>query len=699
MNFQKIKNTMEEIRLLGIRGTCYRILYELKNRTGIKEYLEPIDKDAVDKWRKNLSRDVCLEEVCLENWIKKTKAFFIDSSLDYRRYLKEIRGLEEDKILKAAQNASKGKIRAFSKNLYNYGYPKRWHLNPMRNCSWPRVHYSKVMKYERECGDIKLVWEVNRFGFVFDYVRAYHLTGDSVWCRAFCRDLKSWEEENPYRQGANWSSGQELAIRVLVWIFALFNFYRDKAFSEEDFKRINALMYLHGEHIYNNIDYALRAVHNNHLIGEALALYAIGTYFPWFKNSRRWKEIGRNLLENECLKQFYPDGGYCQNSHNYHRLALHYYLWGYRIAELNKEPFSSDILQIFWRSFELLCANMNMRNGRLPNYGANDGALLNPWTCCDFSDFRPLLSALNYAVNKNKLFVQGPWEEELLWFFGPDALCSPSKKLILKDKSFEIAGLHILRQSGDNFLAFRCGTIRDRFGQADQLHLDVWWKGLNIAQDPGSYLYNDKTWFYEYFVSTAAHNTVTVNDRSQMLLYRRFKFLYWTKAKLLSFDVDKAGKKEVAGEHYGYEKKEGVVHRRKVKVVSNDLFLVTDEIYGKERVLKEHKLTLNWLILDFEYEEIIFNEWKGIKLKTSKGDFYILISAVNKEAKNLSFDLEIIRGKDDRDPRGWISRYYACKEQSLCLSAIIYQKKAKFFTILGSKDAVGDFLRSKEIPL
>ena len=29
----------------------------------------------------------------------------------------------------------------------------------------------------------------------------------------------------------------------------------------------------------------------------------------------------------------------------------------------------------------------------------------------------------------------------------------------------------------------------------DQLHLDLWWRGLNIAQDAGTYLYNaDPPW-------------------------------------------------------------------------------------------------------------------------------------------------------------------------------------------------------------
>lgn len=695
MNIQRLKNTIEELKLLGIEGTFYRILYEAKNRTGFKRRLEPVEKNAAEKWQRHLISDVNIDAACLNEWIRQASPFLIYKSTDYTYYLSNIKGVKPDQIIENAGEAAVGNIKTFSKQFRSYGNPKQWHLNPVRNKCWTDVHYSQVMKGERDCGDIKLVWEPNRFSFVFDYVRAYYLTGDSYWCRAFCADLKNWQQNNIYRQGPNWNSGQELAIRVLAWFFGLDAFYADKSFSEADFQRIVSLMYLHGEHLEANIDYAQKAVHNNHLIGEALGLYVIGLYFPWFKQSARWKKRGRELLENDCLKQFYPDGGYCQNSHNYHRLALHYYLWAWRVAELNGEPLDSKIKQLFEQSLALLLANLNMSNGMLPNYGANDGALLNPWTCCDYTDYRPLLNALNYAVNKTRLFEPGRWDEELLWFFGPEALDSPVSKPVLKSSSFPVAGLHILRQDPENFVVFRCGSIIDRFGQADQLHVDLWWRGLNIAQDAGSYLYNDELQFHRHFVGTAAHNTVTVDDQNQMLLYRRFKFLYWTKAKLLDF-AGQGNRQEVAGEHYGYDRlKESIIHRRKVISLSADVSIIIDQVYGKEKLQFDHKMQLHWLLLNCEYEKLNIERWQGVKLATAKGDFCILTLALDDtDNRVIPAEMQLVKGRAGQ-PEGWVSRYYSCKEEALSLNLTVKNKETKFISVFVPAGEVEEVLRKE----
>ncbi len=670
---------VHELKLLGLSGSIYRISYELKNRLNIKEYTGPVDAQSSEKWKNNLHKKICTAT---------GPPFLIDTSIDYSFHLASIKNINPPLIINNAEKAANGYIRTFSKELRNYGKPKQWHYNPVRKTLWPQVHYSRVMKHEAACGDIKLVWELNRFSYVYDYVRAYYLTKDSYWCKVFCKELKEWQENNVYRLGVNWNSGQELAIRVLVWLFAFFAFRDDALFREEDFQRIVSLMYLHGEHLEANIDYARKAVHNNHLIGEALGLYVIGIYFPGFKQSEKWKRLGRNILENDCLKQFYEDGGYCQNSHNYHRLALHYYLWACRIAELNNEPMGPRVMKVMENSLELLVSNMNNINGMLPNYGANDGALLNPWTACDYTDYRPLINALSYLLRKSRVFEPGPWDEELLWLFGPDALKSPVIKPAIVSKSFPAAGLHVLRHSAGNFLVFRCGSVKDRFGQADQLHVDLWWQGLNIAQDPGSYLYNDELKYHYHFVGTSSHNTITVDNANQMLLYRRFKFLYWTKAKLLSFV--KAGEmQETTGEHYGYcSLAEPLVHRRKVISVNKDIFVVMDRVFGHKELKSEHELRLHWLLAKYNFNHLQLTSWQGVNLFTPEGNYYVLTMALNDDDNRLLEAKMKTAAGAENDPAGWISRYYSYKEKALSLSLSVASKNAKFITIFAPEERV-----------
>lgn len=647
MKLDNLKNLFEELRLLGFKGSLFRIYYEFVLRTGLKEILTSKKPEVKIN-------------VTLEEWRKNKPKCFFPSIEEARLVLNNIlRDEDKKKIIEIADDSIKGKILCFSRWIGDYKNPIDWHYNPKRKISWPRnVHWSKVMKFEKDCGDIKLSWEVNRFPHLYYIVRAYILTGDKKYVRAFSQQLKSWEESNPYEFGINWNSSQELSIRVLAWVYALYMMGEDESFKEDDFQRLLRLIYLHAKHIEENISYAYFAVHNNHLIGEALGLYVIGTLFPFFKDSERWKEKGKKILNGiRCLNQFYKDGGYCQLSFNYQRLALHYYLWALRIAELNKDTFKEELLTILDNSASFLYSFVNLENGRLPNWGANDGALLNPWTACDYSDYRPLINVLSYVTRKKRVFETGPWDEELFWFFGKESLDAEIEPYELKSFSFPLTGIHVLRKDANNFVTFRCGSIRDRFGQADQLHVDVFWKGVEVAIDGGSYLYNDELEYHRYFMGTKSHNTVFVDGKDQMLLYRRFKWLYWTKASLLNFSEN-----FVEGEHYGYKKLEGkITHRRRVEILSDGSYLIKDKLIQDEKFL--HTYDLHWLVNDFNYkiEELEKNVYE-IVLLTPAGEYYVFLKS-NKES-----EFYINRAKEDKnEPDGWQSRYYGEKLPALSI--------------------------------
>jgi len=675
MKLETIKNLLEEIRLLGFKGTLFRVYYEFSLRSGVKELFSFIKPNV------NIS-------VSLEEWRKnKVKCFFPSLEEAYGVLNEFLRDEDKEKIVRIADESLNGNIICFSKWIGNYKNPIDWHYNPKKEVSWPKnIHWSKVIRYEKFCGDIKLSWEVNRFPHLFYLVRAYVLTGDSKYVKAFTDQLKSWEENNHYDFGINWNSGQELAIRIISWIYALYMMSNDDYFKNDDFQRLVRLIYYHARHIEKNISYAYYAVHNNHLIGEALGLYIVGILFPFFKEAKRWRMKGKKILEgSKCINQFYKDGGYCQLSFNYQRLALYYYIWALRIGELNGDYFKKEIYEILDNSARFLFSFINLEDGKLPNWGANDGALLNPWTSCDFSDFRPIINSLSYMTRKKRVFNSGLWDEELFWFFGKDALKAEIHPYDLRSYSFPYTGIHTLRKDGINFVAFRCGSIIDRFGQADQLHVDIWWKGLNIAIDGGSYLYNDELQYHRYFMGTRSHNTVIVDDKDQMLLHRRFKWLYWTKAKLLHFTHD-----FVEGEHYGYLRLRGrIIHRRKVRILDNGTFLIEDRLLQTQNY--SHYYDLHWLVNDFPYEvKDLGSDTFKIKLYTHNGKYYIFLKC-NKEA-----ELIINRAKeDDKNPDGWQSRYYGEKTPALSIHLKCEsQDGCNFVTMFTDKEDYVDNLRS-----
>jgi asparagine synthase (glutamine-hydrolysing) len=255
-------------------------------------------------------------------------------------------------------------------------------------------------------------------------------------------------------------------------------------------------------------------------------------------------------------------------------------------------------------------------------------------------------------TRQERVFDRGPWDEMAVWLNGPSALDLPLRKVNRTSVSFAHTGYHVLRgREPRNFAAFRCGTILDRFSQIDMLHLDVWWRGHNVLVDPGSYLYNGPEEWHDHFLRTESHNTVRVDGRDQMLHYRKFKCLYWTRAKLLRFE-DNAEWALCEGEHYAYQRHPGhCIHRRSVLFVKDDLWVVVDRIAGSGA----HRIRLHWLGGDFPYRQGPDGQ-ASLQLETPDGAFHL--SVFNAAGHTVPGD--IAAGRED-PPRGWLSRSYGEK--------------------------------------
>src|SRR5690606_21719825 len=87
----------------------------------------------------------------------------------------------------------------------------------------------------------------------------------------------------------------------------------------------------------------------------------------------------------------------------------------------------------------------------------------------------------------------------------------------------------------------RCGSHKDRPSQADNLHLDIWYKGENVLQDAGSYKYNTTTDLLKYFMGTESHNTVMIDEYDQMKKGSRFIWYKWSQC--LSASLEDNGQK------------------------------------------------------------------------------------------------------------------------------------------------------------
>ena len=552
----KLSNIRNLVGNMGWRYTGYRARYEVLRRTGLLK-------------RKFPSDPLFKQYITLAQWKASSPKFFF----------KDKEGLAmprnpQPELKECFNNIQAGKILLFSSVLTDIGKDYDWVTNPDTGFRYDiHKHWTEIADYSQEAGDIKYVWEKSRFSYLYDVIRYdYHFNED---CAAFVfSEISSWIEANPINRGPNYRCSQEMSLRVLNWTFALHYYRNSPALTDDVFSKMQHVIYWHLHHIYNNINFSRIAVRNNHAITEALTLYLAGIFYPLMPGAAQWKKQGKQWFEEEIAYQVYEDGTFLQFSMNYHRIVAQLLTWGISLAELNGDTFRDVVYDRARKSLFFLRTCTVDENGWLPNYGANDGALFFKLSSTHFRDYRPQLQALANVLGIDTGFADS--YEDMQWY----GRRKTTGKWLPPDgvHKFVKGGYYIMREAA-TLTFIKCGSYKDRPSQADNLHLDVWYKGENILLDAGSYKYNTDEATMRYFSGTAAHNTLMLDDNDQMLKGGRFIWYYWSQAMNAVLDENYAAYTFTGAiSAFTYVKK-NIVHKRTiVKKKGLPIWEIRDEV-------------------------------------------------------------------------------------------------------------------------
>jgi len=678
--FTKLRTARNLLRYFGIQWIAFRLLYEVRRSSGWIRHKLPIlnwENVPIEESSPLLQNP---EEYRGYRRDQGPVFFFYPKLGNHSDYFQHWDSGEKDPN-RLAQEISKGNFLFFGKDLMHLGLPPDWHRNPYSGTAAPReAHWSELDDFG--FGDIKLIWELNRFSFVYTLVRAYRRSGDERYAEVFWKLVEDWRSNNRPQAGINWKCGQEISFRVMAWCFGLYGFLHSRATSAVRVAKLAQMIAISGHRIEANIDYALSQT-NNHGISESLGLWTIGVLFPEFRRASYWLDIGEELLEKQAEELIYDDGAFSQYSLNYQRVMLHDYIWALRLGELNDKPFSANLIDRVAKAVNFLYQLQDEATGRLPNFGQNDGALVLPLSNCDYQDYRALLQAGHYLCHRTRLYPEGPWDEELLWMFGPEALQAPLARMEKKDLQAPSGGYYTLR-GDESFALVHCGSYRHRPGQADMLHADFWWRGQNIAQDAGTYSYNAPNPWNNSLAHTICHNTVTVDGLDQMERVGKFLWLPWLMGRVMRWEAaDKENVKYWEGEHDGYRRlKDPVSHGRSILQLPGEKWVVFDRLTGMEK----HSYRLHWLLLDAAHE---WDASRGmIALHTNAGPFFVQVGV-----SAAGWQASLVRG-DSSSARGWRSPYYYYREPALSLALSVEAASCLFWSIFSPNEKVSlDFLR------
>lgn len=669
------------VRQLGLRTAIQRIVNAVKVRSGYIAWIDPAQTFDIDDLNKHFRNGESVSTALDRLRSERFGFFYHPADLDRRR--DAIRALMSDadvqSLLTRVEALDKGVVWFFSHASFEMGTPINWRLNPVTGVTWSNEqHWSRYSQLDPRMGDIKLVWEANRFAFLYDLVRAHTLTGDARWIDVGLRWIESWIDANPPAQGPNWICGQEISFRLMAWCF----FLRAAApvLDVDRFGGILASIYRQTQRVERYIGFA-RSIRNNHAFSEAIGLYTTGVLFPGFDRTSKWRHKGRRILTAEAAYQIFDDGTYIQHSMNYHRLMLSDCLWAVRLGQLHGDTFPAAFRRRLEKATDFLRQMIDPESGRVPNYGANDGAQVLPLTSCDYLDYRPIVQALGLLLRNERYFDSGPADEILIWMLGHDASDATRADASQTSRSFETGGYYQLRGK-TSWGMVRCHTYVERPSQADMLHFDLWWRGLNILRDSGSYSYNCDAPWQDYFKSTSAHNTIAVKGQSQMVKGPRFMWFDWTQSRFLGWSPPAEGAGETwLGEHDGYVSRFGVVHRREIECCDDDRWRITDTLQGDGATSG----ILSWQLIDcpFEFEA----DDRGLRLTTTRGIVRIRIEA----ERDVVEKFEVVRGEMDKGScAGWESLYYSEKSPIPVLRVSLSGEMPIRVTTLVELDAQGN---------
>ncbi|HEY1598580.1 MAG TPA: alginate lyase family protein [Pirellulales bacterium] len=542
----------------------------------------------------------------------------------------------------------RGQMLYFNHQSLNVGWPVDFNHDPIHDINWP-TGWSRhgYRPFDKRYKDLKCVWEASRFQTAFLLARDVVRHPASPTGELFWQLLADWDRQNPFAASAGWACGQEATFRLMAWLFAACAFVDAPEARAERYHRLSELACLSGRLIERNIVYA-RSQKNNHAISEAAGLWTLGLMFPELRRAAQWRERGRRVLCEEIERQIYPDGSYIQHSTNYHRVMMDDVLWAIRLGTLHGDPLT-ELHAPLSKALVWLSAMIEPRTGRVPNYGANDGAVVLPLTTCDYVDFRPVAQAANYVLHGTRLYPPGPWDEEMLWLCGPESLSARQAEKARPSPFEAPSGGYYTLSGPRSWLFTRIHSFRDRPNQADMLHVDLWYDGANVLRDGGSFHYDTDPPWQHFFESTAGHNTVEVDGQDQMQRGPSFLWFRWTQSLLLASERSLDGRVGfLAGEHYGYRRLTGrVVHRRSIVRIL-DTYIIVDDLLGSD----EHELALRWRLAPAEWQDR-----SGAWQAEIEGQQLVL-----RVVAPAGFATRLYRGEEGAAPEGWESLYYADKQ-------------------------------------
>ena len=334
--------------------------------------------------------------------------------------------------------------------------------------------------------------------------RAWYQTDDIQYLEAGSELVESWnayrleQEELPGVEGGNsllWHD-HGTAIRAESLLYFMLACMGTQLDTPELRGEIQELLILHAQFLADESHYTEN--HNHGIIQDIALLHT--AYFLQVPESQQWIATGEERLEGQKEYAFNSEMVHVENSPGYNAAVIDSF---YQIAiflQRMEDPFAEQLLSDIYEAAEFL-AWVTMPNGITAQIGDTSSS----------SELEEYSLKYEHFGNPRLDFTSSLGQK--------DEMTSEQKAQV--SKVYPDAGYYFYRENWDSasvtdatWKMFKAGYSSRTHKHADDCSFMLYSKGYEIFADTGWYNYMSGTPYRTYFISSSAHNTVTVDEQS-----------------------------------------------------------------------------------------------------------------------------------------------------------------------------------------
>lgn len=508
-----------------------------------------------------------------------------------------------ERIIGFASEVCQGRFPFLGYGTVTLGNTPKWNVDFVSGQDWPQSSADRRGYVRHDGSDVKVPWELSRLQFLPILGKAYVLTGDLKYRETGKLLLSNWIAHNPVDVGVNWTVAMEVALRAMSICFFL-DLLGPLSAEEQDWSReVTENLWQHLLFIEAHLEFS-HLMRSNHYLSNVVGLYCLSVFLDGNGMAARRRSYQRRV-EQEIKHQTYPDGGDYESSLGYHVLVMQMFTTTLLLSRAAKVPSDPEFIERLKLMYELASDTANLA-GQLPQVGDCDDGRVELMD----DDLQEMLFVP--VANRNSLRVssllsvgaalfggQSNTMEDANWYglkyanrtTHPSSRTARSGRM----KLFPHSGIAVATEDELDVVFFAMpNSIAGKGSHThnDKLSLIVRIAGDEVLCDSGTSCYTRDAAERNRFRSTAAHNTLLVDDCEQNRIspenFALFRLANDSQVSVIHAAHGDGGS-VFSASHTGYQSL-GVIHARTVTLVDGALITVEDQVTGTGK----HRLEMNW---------------------------------------------------------------------------------------------------------